>query len=352
MPHVRPLFARYPGTAGLPHVHLVEAPTPVVRIDGDLAEQVGGLWVKRDDVTAQAYGGNKVRKLEFTLGRALAEGRRSVLTFGALGSNHVLATAVHGAPLGLDVHAILTPQARTPYLAANLAADRAAGATLHPVPRFQDAARKAVEVRRELSARDGIEPWVIPFGGTSPDAEAGFVNAAFELAEQVEAGEMPEPDLVYVPLGSTGTAVGLALGFAVAGMRTRVIGVRVVPVDAVALEQLAEVATDAIALLRQADASFPGLRPDALPIDVREGYLGEGYAVPTEGGRNALDRAATAGFRLEGTYTAKTLAALFDDALAGVLADKTVLFWNTYNSRSLSVSAEGAPEELAAFVLD
>jgi len=146
--------------------------------------------------------------------------------------------------------------------------------------------------------------------------------------------------------------VGLAIGFAAAGMRTRVIGVRVVPIEAVAAEQLVEVAEEAVALLRQADESFPAVVPSELLLQVREGYLGEGYAVPTEGGREALRRAAFAGLSLEGTYTAKTLAALLDDARAGLLVDKTVLFWNTYNSRSLLADASGQAVAGAAPVPD
>ena len=354
MPYLRPLFTRYPGTAGLPHLDLVDGPTPVVRLEGELADDIGELWVKRDDVTAATYGGNKVRKLEFTLGRAVAEGRRAVITFGALGSNHVLATAIHGAAHGLEVHAVLTPQVRTSCLASNISADRAAGAVLHPVKRFEDAPRKAVEVRAELTGRDGIEPLVIPFGGTAPDAEAGFVNAALELAQQVEAGDLPEPEVVYVPLGSTGTAVGLALGFAAAGMRTRVAAVRVVPLEAVPPERVREVAEEAVELLAATDSSFPAIDPERLRLEVREGYLGDGYAVQTPGGLDAVARAARTGIALETTYTGKALAALVDDARAGGLRNSVALFWNTYNSRALpGVDAGSAhvPPELAKYVL-
>ena len=351
----RALFALYPGTAALSHVELLDAPTPVVRVGGELADGIAGLWFKRDDISASAYGGNKVRKLEFTLGRAIDEKRKTVITLGALGSNHVLATAIHGAACGLEVHAILTPQVATGYLAPNLAADLAAGATLHPVTRAENAPRAAAALRAELRERDGVEPAVLPFGGTSAEAEAGFVSAALELCAQVESGLLPEPDLVYVPLGSTGTAVGLAIGFAAAGVRTRVVGVRVIPADVVSLEQLREVAQGALTLLDWLDASFPTLRPEDLPLEVREGFLGSGYAVPTKAGREAIELAARAGIVLESTYTAKTLAALLADARAGSLAGANVVFWNTYNSRPLTGSearAPGIPPEFAGFVID
>ena len=348
-----PLVRRYAGAAVIPRLALCSGPTPVQRIEVPDSFGVGALWVKHDDLSGHVYGGNKVRKLEFLLGQALAERRRAVITFGALGSNHVLATATYGAAAGLEVHAVLTPQASTPYLRTNLLADLAAGAMLHPVPSFDDVLRRAVEIRSELRERDGVDPLVIPFGGTSPGGTLGFVNAAFELADQVEAGELPEPDLVYVPLGSMGTSVGLAAGFAAAGMKTTVVGVRVVP-DAIGNEELlGRVLGDVVAEMRAVGPSFPALQRSDINLELRQGFFGEGYAIPTCEGRAALEAAAQWGLRLENTYTGKALAALFADGSAGALCDKTVLFWNTYNSRPLdppSASAANVPDALRPYL--
>ena len=118
-----PLFERFPGTAALPHFPIAELPTPVT-IHRELTRTLGGatLLVKRDDASATPYGGNKVRKLEFLLGSALAEERRAIVTFGAFGSNHALATAIYGTRAGFDVHVVLAPQPYTPYLEDNLSA--------------------------------------------------------------------------------------------------------------------------------------------------------------------------------------------------------------------------------------
>ncbi len=353
LPQVLPLHRRFPGTSELGSLTIARLPTPVERIDTGLglAQGVGELWVKRDDVTALEYGGNKVRKLEFLLARALQNGARSIITFGALGSNHVLATSVHGRALGLDVHAVLTPQARTSYLASNVASDLAAGAVLHPAASFEAAPRVAVGVRSELRERDGVEPFIIPFGGTCPESDAAYVNAACELAEQVSAGLVPEPDLAYVPLGSAGTSVGLAVGFAAAGLATRVVAVRVVP-EAVANEaSLREVVDGAVGVLRGLDESFPALTLDDLDLEVRHEFFGSGYAVPTPECREAVRIAGQAALGLETTYTGKSLAAMRADAASGRLADKTVLFWNTYNSRPLRATAEMLPDELEPYVL-
>ena len=329
-----PLCDRFPGTKTLAHVTLGCFPTPVEPVP-ELARLLGihSLFVKRDDVSGSAYGGNKVRKLEFLLGQALAESRRAVITFGGLGSNHVRATAVYGGQLGLQVHAVLAPQPSTPYLEANLRADRAAGATLHFVESYSQALRRGAELHDEITVHDGIEPFVIPFGGTNSRGTIGFVNAAIELAGQIEAGALPEPDLVYVPYGSSGTASGLALGLAAVGLRTSVVGVRVVPAESTSPERTRRVMEESVTLLRELDAGFPSVKAESVALAVRDGFLGDGYASATAESLEAVALAEANSMHLETTYTGKALAALIADARAGTLAGKTALFWNTYNSR-------------------
>jgi D-cysteine desulfhydrase len=329
-----PLGERFPGTKALAHVTLGCFPTPVEPTPG-LAHVLGlpSLFIKRDDISGLAYGGNKVRKLEFLLGQALAENRRVVITFGAVGSNHVRATAVYGGQLGLQVHAVLAPQPSTPHLEANLLADRAAGATLHFAESYAEALRRGAELRDEITRREGVEPFVIPFGGTNSRGTIGFVNAAIELAGQIEAGALPEPDLIYVPYGSTGTASGIALGLAAVGLRTSVVGVRVVPAESTNPERTRRVMEEAVTLLRELDSGFPSVKPESVSLEVRDGFLGDGYAATTAESREAVALAEANNMHLETTYTGKTLAALIADARAGKLAGKTALFWNTYSSR-------------------
>ncbi|MGC9984890.1 MAG: pyridoxal-phosphate dependent enzyme [Polyangia bacterium] len=329
-----PLCDRFPGTKRLAHVALGCFPTPVEPAPR-LARRLGiqSLFVKRDDISGDAYGGNKVRKLEFLLGQALVENRRAVITFGAVGSNHVRATAVYGGQVGLQVHAVLAPQPSTPNLEANLSADRAAGATLHFVDSYGQALSRGAELRDEIARRDGIEPFVIPFGGTNARGTIGFVNAAIELAGQIDAGALPEPDLIYVPYGSTGTANGLAIGLAAVGLRTSVIGVRVVPAESTNPVRSRRIMEEAVALLHELDAGFPSLKPEGVALAVRDGFLGDGYAAATAESEEAVSLAEANNIHIETTYTGKALAALVADTRAGKLAGKTALFWNTYNSR-------------------
>jgi len=340
-----PLFWRFPGTAALDRVDLCELPTPVDAAP-EIAEKygIGCLWMKRDDLTSGAYGGNKVRKLEFLLGAALAQDRRAVITFGAYGSNHALATAVHSRAVGLEPHVVLSPQAVTPYARATLLAHAALGTRLR-VAAGWDGSREAVRARRTLEAENGMEPLVIPMGGTDPLGVAGYVNAAFELVGQVVDADIREcersapledrlepPDIVYVAAGTLGTAIGLAIGFAVVDPGIRVVAVRVTP-DQVANESIARGLTGrAVALLRSLDAGFPDLDYDDLNLELRHDWFEPGYGVVTAEARDAVGTGKRAGVSLETTYTGKAFAAMLDDAGDGRLTDARVMFWNTYNS--------------------
>jgi 1-aminocyclopropane-1-carboxylate deaminase/D-cysteine desulfhydrase-like pyridoxal-dependent ACC family enzyme len=319
-----PLFERYPGTAALPLAGIALLPTPLepFSIEG-ITPREGGLWVKRDDLTNPVYGGNKVRKLDFLLGEALAGKKRAVMTFGAYGSNHALATAVHSRALGIEPHVVLSPQAPTAYARATVLAHAALGTHVHLVEGWEGL-REAVRVKQQLIARDGVEPLVIPMGGTSALGATGYVNAALEVGERFGS--------VYVAAGTLGTAVGLAIGLAAAGAPTRVVGVRVTPAE-IANEEVARLlAAQTVGLLRSLDPSFPEIGYDELNLELRQDLFEPGYAVPTPGTEEAVAVAAGVGLALETTYTGKAMQALRSDARRGVLADGEVLFWDTYHS--------------------
>jgi D-cysteine desulfhydrase len=332
-----PLLIRYPGTRdALPRVPLAHLPTPVQEAR-ELAEVLGAgeLWLKRDDVSGPVYGGNKVRKLEFLLGDARAAGATDLITFGAAGSNHALATAIYGAAKGLAVHSMLMPQPNARYVRRNLLAAQASGADLHVFADGDASVRGGLRLKRKLAA-EGRVPFVIPFGGTNARSTAGFVSAGLELAEQVAAGELPEPDLVFVAMGSMGTAAGIALGLRAAGLRAHVVAVPVVSYEANTADNMLAAIVDAQAVLTAADPSFPRIAWAHEDFRVAAGFLGDRYALFTPEAMEAVGLAERhAGVRLEGTYTGKTLSALAAQGRAGALRGKRVLFWNTYNSRDL-----------------
>lgn len=313
---------------------LADIPTPLDIHDGRNHDmKVGRLMIKRDDLSGRPYGGNKVRKLEFLLGEALRQGARGVLTFGVAGSNHALATSIYARALGLDSYSMLTRQSNAAYVRRNLLAAQHAGARLMAFDTEQAA---AAEARRLIGdARERGELIVaIPGGGSSPTGCLGFVNAGLELAAQLRARDLPEPDRIYLALGTVGTAAGLLLGLRLAGLATRLVAVRVVREDVARPERLTGLIRDTRKLL-----ACPGPSREELP-EIRHEFVGPGYARFTPEAVAAMAIARNElGLKLEGTYTGKAFAALLEDAKRGRLQGQTVLFWNTYNSRPLDGAA-------------
>lgn len=303
-------------------------PTPVQRV----ASLPAGLWIKRDDRTHDVYGGNKVRKLEPILAEARERGARRIVTVGAAGSHHVLATAYFGQQAGLEVEAVLVPQPRSAHAVQILRAGLGLGLRAFPV-RSWSAVPVALAARRARGAR------VVPVGGSSVSGSMAYVDAARELAAQVRGGELPEPDVCVVALGSGGTAAGLAAGLAAEGLATRVVGVCV--------SEPPWLVTRAARWLMRACARRIGDRchgndlgrPPRLDVDGR--FLGDGYAYPTEAGDEATALAREhAGIDLDPTYTAKTFAS----ALWFVRARRAerVLYWHTLSSAPMEPLLEGA----------
>ncbi len=348
-----PLFSRYPRLADrLPYMSLCELPTAIEPLAG-LGQllQIGGLYAKRDDRSAAGYGGNKVRKLEFLLADAVQKNRREVLTFGFAGSNFAAATALYGRRQGLDCLSMLLPQSPSDYVRSNLLVGRAAGATLMQSPSVPRLAVRALwqMAQRPFSGRP--LPYWIPAGGSSPLGVCAYVNAALELAGQIEAGEVPVPDRIYVAMGSMGTVAGLAVGLHLAGLDSRVVAVRVVEKRFASARGLSDLIGRVIDLLGS-DVVSRGAKPQIIGnIEVREEYFGGEYGhVPAETAIVMEQFAAETALRLDGTYSGKAATALVADAKKGALGDQQVILWHTFNCHPLqpligSITVRDLPAE-------
>ncbi|MCU1449484.1 MAG: D-cysteine desulfhydrase [Acidimicrobiales bacterium] len=310
----RALFERLPRLVDLvPFTPLADGlPTPVEQLDER-------LWVQREDATSSVYGGNKVRKFEFVFPIAQRRGG-PLLTAGGVGSHHVLAAAVHAGRLGLDVDAVLYPQPSTPDVErtqAELCALPHVHVSRVPSPYLMPAAlaaRMAV-----LAAR---KPYLLWPGASTPLGTLGYVSAGLELAEAFADARWSEPDVVVVPLGSGGTAVGTALGLALAGWNhAEVIAVRAA--DAVVTNR---------AVLGGLEAGTAGVlalggwRPHTARMTVARQWFGAGYGHATRAGDEAMRVATDMGLELEPTYTAKAFAAALDQLGRG----KRVAFVQTF----------------------
>src|SRR5262245_6208497 len=336
---LEPLASWLPHLRDLPRLRLTELPTPVAPLERlGRAAGIAPAWIKRDDLSGVIYGGNKPRKLELLLGAARARGRRRVLTFGGLGTHHGLATAACGRAGGLAATLVLVPQPITPHVQRCVRLLHALGAELHLARGPLDAARQGVG----LLARGwlGGEPLaLIPTGGTSVLGVLGYLNAGLELAEQVRAGELPEPGAVFVALGSGGTVAGLLAGLRLGGLSSRVVGVLVTDILPPSPRRL----------LRLARACLARYAPDAhvtlatRDLEIERAFIGRGYGAVTREGtaaQRALEEAE--GIPLETTYTGKCLAALLHRAAAAP-SDRPLLFWDTFSSVEPSIEPATLP---------
>jgi len=339
------LERRFPALAGpLARVRLVDAPTPLQPLRALGGELGADLWIKRDDLSGLAYGGNKPRKLELVLGAAQRDGRHSVLTFGGLGTHHGLATTIAARALGMRSLLVLVPQPVTDAVRHALLLDHAYGAELH----YAASAPRAAVMGAALLAREtvaGRRPLLIPPGGSSVIGTIGYVDAGLELAEQIAAGAAPEPSVVFVSLGTGGTAAGLLLGFALAGLRTRVVAVLVNDIAPPGHARILALARRAARHLHGLDPAIPrepALEPERLVVVTDQ--LGPGYGAASAAGEDARHRiAALEGLRLDSTYTAKCLAALLDHAARGASSGRTLLFWHTYSAVDPAVHLAALP---------
>ncbi|HEX6239385.1 MAG TPA: pyridoxal-phosphate dependent enzyme, partial [Polyangiales bacterium] len=333
----------------IPRLALAQLPTPVHALPAIARRLDAGVWIKRDDLSAPRYGGNKVRKLEFLLAEAQQEEADTLLTLGAVGSHFVFATALYGREHGFAVHAVVTSQPFQQHVDEQLRADLAVGAKLYPAVSLRAAAKKLLE----LSARARIEGRrckLLPLGGSSVTGALGFVQAGVELARQIDAGECPDPHAVYVACGSCATAAGLALGLAAAGVRTQLIAVRVTDAWFANRFLLTRLVRGAQARLRALDPRFPDVADVALAnLTLSDEEFGGGYGLPTPVSEAAAHVAESEGIRLDAAYTSKTFARLLLDADTK-RRGQNLLFWNTLSSAPMEPFLASAPEAPEEFV--
>ncbi|GAC1393844.1 MAG: pyridoxal-phosphate dependent enzyme [Polyangiales bacterium] len=322
-------------------------PTPVVRLRS--VERACGLtdgvalWCKRDDRTGGAYGGNKVRKLEHLLVEARAQGASRLVTVGAVGSHHVLATALYGIRAGFVVEAVLTPQPWTPHVEEVARVDASLGLVAIPARSY---ASVPLAVARRLRARDGASAYFVPPGGSSVTGSLGYVEAADELAHQLERGDCPKPASIVVALGSGGTAAGLLVGLHRRGLlvgRGGEPGIELVAVQVVDPPLASATGTLALALAieRRLGGRLSRSTIAALSRGLRvvRTQLGAGYGHGTATGDAATTLAADDALTLDPTYTGKAFAGALDEVRRRGPGE-VVLYWHTL----------AAPEGLAELV--
>ncbi len=304
---------------GVPRFNLFHKPTLLEKAE-KLSEELGvEVYVKRDDAIEFAMGGNKVRKLEFIVGEALAMGCDTLVTVGAVHLNHARTTAAAAKKAGLNAHLILWP--RNYEVKGNLLLDMLYDAEITFVESKEEALEKLNAVAKELR-RKSAKPYVIPLGGAIPTGILGYVEAAFEIVRQL--GELNiKPKYVVHASGSGGTQAGLVLGLKLAGVNAKVIGIDIMGKP--------ELPKKVIELIRETMEKYR-LKADVKSEDiVVYDYSFGGYGVLSKKVVDIMVKVAkTEGLLLDPVYTAKAFAGLIDLVRKGVVEQGSqVIFIHT-----------------------
>lgn len=327
--------------AAMPRFCLGHMPTPLQPLQR-ITSYLGGprIWIKRDDCTGLATGGNKTRKLEVLLGDALAQGCDTLISQGALQSNHARQVAAAGAAAGLKVHLVLSdavPNRQADYARlGNIQLCRLLGAQVQVVPGDSDSDALCAQLAQDVAGQ-GAKPYVIPMGGSNGLGALGYATAFAEIATQMDA--LREPlDAVVLATGSGGTQAGLMLGAALMQWSGQIYGVSVSPDYALAAQRVGKALDEASALL--------GLSKKiarSVPLLVDEAFKGPHYGVPNAATYQALELAARQeGVLLDPVYSGKGFAGLLAACAAGgrLHGMRSVVFLHTGGTAAMSAYSE------------
>ncbi|PWH19173.1 MAG: D-cysteine desulfhydrase family protein [Anaerolineae bacterium] len=308
----------------VPRIKIANLPTPVEKLT-HLAAKIGlrELWIKRDDLTGLALGGNKTRKLEYLIAAALAHGAKSLITTGAPQSNHCRQTAAAAAKFGLECVLILTGNPPQRY-SGNILLDHLLGANL--VWCSKEAREETIRDVFQRQWSEGKRPYLIPYGGSNPLGVLAYAQAMLELAEQGV-----DVDWVIFPSSSGGTQAGLILGCKISGVSARILGISVDLPAPKLQERIHQLLSETIQTY-----SFPiSVAQDEILVE--DSYRGEGYGIPTAADRQAVyEFAREEGILLDPVYTGRAAAGLIDLVKKGEIPkDASVLFWHTGGTPAL-----------------
>ncbi len=347
MDKIKPiLFEIYPELEGrVPWIPLLtNSPSKVERLkelEKHLKLEGGEIYIKRDDKVHSIYGGNKLRKFEFILGEALKKKKEGIITLGGIGTNHGLACAIVTKELELKCELFLSLQPLTWQVQRALLLCDFFGAKLHFAKGFKLGVFMGLVFRlfhpKYYLMSNGGSP-ILGFG--TPLGSVGFINAMFELKRQIDEGSLPIPDIIFVPAGSSGTSAGLTAGCKLLGLKTKIYPVKVSMDIVVNPKTIMKIANKTLKFLRKRDKTIPVVKVGENDFQLIKGYLGSGYGVKTIKGQRAVDltyelEGKKSDFKLETSYTGKTMAAMLEFLEKEENKSKKILFWNTYNSNDL-----------------
>ncbi|WP_201553556.1 D-cysteine desulfhydrase family protein [Psychrobacter immobilis] len=315
----------------IPRQSLGFFPTPLIALSR-LSKALDGptIFMKRDDNTGLALGGNKTRKLEFIIGDALAQGADCVITAGAAQSNHCRQTAAAAASLGLECHLVLGGE-EPEQTSGNLLLDKIFGSHIH----WAGAHRKGEDIPKivEQLTKQGKKPYVIPYGGSNELGALAFVEAFKELESQRESMDLSFTHIVFAS-SSGATQAGLMLGKKILNSPAQIVGINIDKgeTDKVPFDQYTVALANSTASLIGADHQF-----SESDLTLNSDYVGEGYGVVGTLENEAIAMTAqTEGILLDPVYTGRAMGGLIDMIRSGkIKKTDRVLFWHTGGAPAL-----------------
>ena len=333
----------------LEYLPLADLPTPVSIGQVTSGRQQHDIAIKHDDVSGIEFGGNKLRKLEYILQHARVKDAKRVATFGTVGSNHAIATAFYAQRVGFECTCFLSHQIPKPGLGNALRFHQQNGTEI-----IRFGGKRSARINTLRKYLHGRRAWVVPLGGSSWRGTVGYVNAGLELAAQIDAGDLPCPKRIYIAMGTMGSAAGLTLGMALAGLDIETQAIRVTHSRYANDTDFRRLMAKTVAMMHAIDPAIPADLETRANIVWRDEFFGGAYGRTTDATEQAIAVAKDdLGLLLESTYSGKAMAGLLHDIGEGF--DEPVLFWNTYNSRPMSIDQslkpdfERVPKEFARY---
>lgn len=296
-------------------INLANLPTDIIKLEKLSSKYKKNIFIKRDDYTGTEISGNKVRKLEYAIGEALDKNSDTIITTGAIQSNHCRATAAVCAKLGLECHLIL--RGNPTDIEGNLFLDYILGANIHFIQNDESAEDKMNELDKSLRNK-GKKPYMIPVGASNPIGTYGYINTYHEILKQEKELE-DKFDLISVPVGSGGTYAGLWYGNYMNHGEKRILGFAVCDSEGYFKNEIKDI------LLKINDniESFDSM-------EINDSYIGKGYAKATkEELAFYYDIARLEGVVLDPCYTGKAFKGLLEEIQAGNIAEENILFIHT-----------------------
>jgi D-cysteine desulfhydrase family pyridoxal phosphate-dependent enzyme len=314
----------------IPRIHFAHLPTPIEFLPR-LSSELSGpkIYVKRDDQTGLAFGGNKTRKLEFLIPEALAHGAKTLITAGAIQSNHCRQTAAAAAKFGFDCILVLTGE-RPTRAGGNLLLDRVFGADIV----WTDFVHREEVLTSTFNTawQAGKRPYLIPYGGSNPTGAIAYAYAIKELVDQQKGyPEMAAPDWIVFPSSSGGTQAGMLAGAKLFGHMGKILGISVDEEEASLRSKVLNLATQTASLIDES------IRFSEKEILVNADYIGEGYGILGDPEKEAIQLfARTEGILLDPVYTGRAAAGLIDLIRKDYFnREDVVLFWHTGGTPAL-----------------